>query len=116
MNSREGKRKLPPVPAWFEARRVLSGSDVLVNCKHTHFSFRNQTVVVGRGGLLLLASLPLREGSPVRLEVSADGQRWNVEATVAQALPGWGTVFQLTLPGGWRWEELKAWLTDEGRQ
>lgn len=112
MNSRERQRRLPPVPAWFEARRMLSGADVLVHCNHVHFGLHNQTVVLGRGRLLLLAPLPLREASPVRVEVTRDGQRWEVEAAVAHALPGWGTVFRFAPTDGWGWQQLKAYLSD----
>lgn len=113
--SREGKRPSPPIPAWFQAQRVLSGAEVFVHCNHAQFGFHNQTVVLGRGGLLLLAPLPLREGTAVRVDVSRNGQGWEVEAAVAHALPGWGTVLRFPPSDGWGWQLLKAWLPGPSR-
>ena len=116
MNRRKAKPKLPPLPVWFGPSRVLSDSEVLIHCEHTDFPLHNQVVVLGRAGLLLLTPLPLREGSKVRLEVSSDGQRWEVAATVEHPLQGLGTVFGFLPSNGWAGWLLDLLLTEKGKE
>ena len=109
---RQTKGKLAFVPHWLGTRQVLSHIDLLVHCEQTDFGLSDQTMVLGQRGLLLQTSLPLREGSQVRLEVSRAGNWWPVLATVESRLPGWGTVFRFAPTPSWAWEQLKAWLMD----
>ncbi len=91
------KRHEPPsfisaAPWWLEPKRVLTGTEVLIHCEHTHFRLNGHTVVLGQQGVFVPAPVMLREGSAVRVELSWEGQRLELDATVESAPSGLGTI------------------------
>lgn len=78
MTSRKQNKLGPCVPTWFGVSRMLSDCEVVIRREDSSFRLSNQTVVLGRYGLLLVAPLVLREESQVQMRVTSDGRRLDV--------------------------------------
>lgn len=96
MNRPARKRAGVPLPAWFGPSRLLADSEVQIECDHTRFRYHRQALFLSQKGLFLLACLPLREGSVVRLQVKTEAQRWETLALVAQVFPELGTLLRFS--------------------
>lgn len=99
MKKLQRERRLPPLPSWFEALAVLRDRDVEIEEDGTSFHLRRQTVVVGQGGVFLLAQIPLRGGSAVQVRVSGTESESTFAARVESSRMGLGTLFRVSPEG-----------------